>query len=110
MRRNFQVHRQWSSVLRISPRILIPNLFRHFDLRIAVQLPRDTARCEEPSLGGATKKEQVIRVKLAGTGIKPRYKGVKKGTDELMTSVPVESIEASLAFGEASALLGQRRE
>jgi len=32
------------------------------------------------------KKEQVIRVKLAGTGIKPRYEGVKKGTDELMTS------------------------
>ena len=37
------------------------------------------------------KKEQVTRVMLAGTGIKPRYKGVKKGTDELMTSVPVES-------------------
>jgi len=54
-------------------------------------LPRDAARCEEPSLDGARKKEQVIRVKLAGTGIKPLYEGVKKGTDELMTSVPVES-------------------
>jgi len=91
VRRNFQVHRQWSSVLRISPQILIPNLFRHFDVRIAVQLPRDTARWEELYLDDERKKEQVIRVKLAGTGIKPRYKGVKKGTDEFLTSVLVES-------------------
>ena len=55
--------------------------------------------CEEPFFDAVRKKEQVIRVMLAGTGIKPRYKGVKKGTDELLTPVPVES---SLAFGEAS--------